>query len=553
MKEDFYIGLDLGTDSVGWAVTDCDYNLIKVRGQDLWGSYLFDEAEGAQERRMHRTARRRTARTRQRLQLLQSLFAEEIAKLDPLFFLRINNSSLFLKDKDGRLTTPDSLFSDIGFTDKQYYAKYPTIYHLRAAFLNGEVKDVRLLYLALHHILKNRGHFLFEAQSFAVGDAELVRQKFYELNAILRDLELPAFSLDRLDEVMTCLKQRKGGKRDRQKILAEFLGAGKEKNLLAIVKAMTGGKASLKELYGAEDDFDGIKSFSFENAAFDEKDFPAIESAVGADNVGIILATKAIYDWSVLCGIMGEEKFISLAKVKLYEKHKADLKWLKEYIRQNCPQKYAEVFRRSKANNYAAYIGMDKQKGFAKCTREDFYTFLKKVVGIADEKVLSEMEKGEFLPKQVSNANGVIPYQVHLLELNAILTNAETYFPFLREKQDGLSVSEKIVSLMTFRIPYYVGPLYTARGKGEREKGKFAWSVRRVGYEDVSITPWNFDRAIDADASEEAFIRRMTNKCTYLIGEDVLPASSLLYSQFTFLNELNQRACDCGNTCNLQP
>lgn len=92
---------------------------------------------------------------------------------------------------------------------------------------------------------------------------------------------------------------------------------------------------------------------------------------------------------------------------------------------------------------------------------------------------------------------------------------------------------------MTFRIPYFVGPLYTARGEDAGEKGKFAWSVRRAGYENVGITPWNFDRAIDADASEEAFIRRMTNKCTYLTGEDVLPESSLLYSQFTFLNELN--------------
>lgn len=84
---------------------------------------------------------------------------------------------------------------------------------------------------------------------------------------------------------------------------------------------------------------------------------------------------------------------------------------------------------------------------------------------------------------------------------------------------------------MTFRIPYYVGPLHTA--------SKYAWSVRRKGFEKVSITPWNFDKAIDTDASEENFIRRTTNKCTYLEGKDVLPANSLLYSEFTFLNELN--------------
>lgn len=38
----------------------------------------------------------------------------------------------------------------------------------------------------------------------------------------------------------------------------------------------------------------------------------------------------------------------------------------------------------------------------------------------------------------------------------------------------------------------------------------------------------------------------MTSKCTYLLGEDVLPKSSLLYSEFTFRNELNN-LCFKGN------
>ena len=532
MDKKYYIGIDMGTDSVGWAVTDEEYCLLKARGNELWGSYLFDEGEGAQDRRAFRTSRRRTARTRQRLLLLQSLLSEEISKVDPLFFIRLNNSSLFFKDKDGRLTTSDALFADIGFTDKHYHVLYPTIYHLRAALLNSEVKDIRLLYLALHHILKNRGHFLFEAQSFEVGNSELVRKKFYDVNAVLVDLELPSLDLDQLDEVLSWLRQNRGSKRERQKKLSELLKAGKNKCLSAVVKAITGGSVNLKELYGADDDYEDIKSFSFEKATFDEKDLPAIESAVGIDNIALVMSLKSIYDWSVLCGIMGDEQYISLAKVKVYEKHKADLKWLKDYISDHCPEKYAEVFRHhEKVNNYAAYIGMDKNKGYSKCSRDDFYTFLKKTVGISDDHVLAQMEKGEFLPKQVSNANGVIPYQVHLQELKAILLNAENYFPFLANEQDGLTISEKIISLMTFRIPYYVGPLHTG--------SKFAWSVRRNGYEKVSITPWNFDKAIDADASEEEFIRRMTNKCTYLIGQDVLPASSLLYSEFTFLNELN--------------
>lgn len=40
------------------------------------------------------------------------------------------------------------------------------------------------------------------------------------------------------------------------------------------------------------------------------------------------------------------------------------------------------------------------------------------------------------------------------------------------------------------------------------------------------------------------FIRRMTNKCTYLPGEDVLPKDSLCYQKFMVLNELNNLKID---------
>lgn len=39
--------------------------------------------------------------------------------------------------------------------------------------------------------------------------------------------------------------------------------------------------------------------------------------------------------------------------------------------------------------------------------------------------------------------------------------------------------------------------------------------------------------------SANKFIKRMTTKDTYLIGEDVLPDYSLVYEKFKTLNELN--------------
>ncbi|MCQ5300167.1 hypothetical protein NE644_22475, partial [Blautia wexlerae] len=49
---------------------------------------------------------------------------------------------------------------------------------------------------------------------------------------------------------------------------------------------------------------------------------------------------------------------------------------------------------------------------------------------------------------------------------------------------------------------------------------------------------------VDEDASENAFIRRKTNKSTYLPTEDVLPKDSLCNQKFMVLNEINNLHID---------
>lgn len=65
-----------------------------------------------------------------------------------------------------------------------------------------------------------------------------------------------------------------------------------------------------------------------------------------------------------------------------------------------------------------------------------------------------------------------------------------------------------------------------------------------VRKEEGKIYPWNFEDKVDLEASAEHFIRRMTNKCTYLVNEDVLPKYSLLYSKYLVLSELNNLRLD---------
>ena len=157
-NKEWYLGLDVGSASVGWAATDINYKLLRKNKKRLWGARLFEEAKTAADRRSFRAGRRRLARRRWRISLLEELFAKEVSKNDPNFFLRLKESKYHFEDKS--LMNEYLLFNDKDYTDKDYYKEYPTIYHLRSSLMTEENPDIRKVYLAIHSMLKNRGHFL---------------------------------------------------------------------------------------------------------------------------------------------------------------------------------------------------------------------------------------------------------------------------------------------------------------------------------------------------------------------------------------------------------
>lgn len=540
MKEikKIFIGLDMGTNSVGWTATDENYEVIKKNGKALWGIRLFDEAQTAEDRRMHRIARRRIERRSRRIDLLQELFAQEICKKDPGFYERLNESGLHEEDK--KVHQPNSLFNDVDFNDKAYHKKYPTIYHLRHALMTeNHPFDVRLVYLAIHHILKHRGHFLFENFQTDEKGTSGFDESFAAFGSALDRIKGSSPDVRKADSMKDILKDKKLGVKEKAASLLQCLGQGKEKDFKAMMTLAAGGTASLSDIFNDEKlkDFEKNK-VNFSSAQFEENE-PDIMAELG-DRYDLIAALHGLYNWSLLAELMGEYHYISEAKIAVYDKHKADLKVLKRVLKQR-PDIYAKIFREpgSSANkNYSAYVGVCKVKGkkaaIEKCSYEDFTktlkSFLKEMPDNNDKDYISrELNMGTFLPKSVSKENGVIPYQLHLQELKIILSKAEAYLPFLKVKDQYGTVSDKIISLFTFRIPYYVGPINEHAGS--------CWVVKKD--KQGKVYPWNFTEKIDIEKSAEGFIRNLTNKCTYLIGEDVLPKNSLLYSEFTVLNELN--------------
>lgn len=552
MSKKYYLGLDIGTNSVGWAVTDENYNLYKYAGKRMWGIRLFEGGETAEQRRISRSNRRRLSRKKQRIDLLQELFAEEIAKMDPTFFIRLNESRLHLEDKSTGEKFP--LFTDKDYTDIQYYKEYPTMYHLRKELIeNSKVHDVRLVYLACHHILKNRGHFLINGSFSDVKKLSSVCESMLNSFNGISKYQLEINDIERLEEILSDRKKQKSVK---AKELIQIFECGPcedktdEKTCKAIVsnlcKWLTGLKGNINSIFDMQFEEIDTSSFSFTEPKYEDTISAALEEKY-PDYADVIQKIKTVYDWSVLVEIMAGEDYLSFAKVNAYNKHKENLCILKEVIRKYCDSEMYHKFFNGfdEKNGYGNYIGSIYKNGHSyamkKCSTEDFYKTLGKILDKIqpekeDENVLEELKvevkNQTLLPLARTTANGTIPNQVHIQELKAILDNAKKYLPFLNEKDEYGTVAEKIISIAKFRIPYYVGPLSTRH----KEQGANSWIVRK---QEGRIYPWNFEEMVDLEQSNKEFIQRMTNKCTYLIGEDVLPKNSLLYSKYMVLNELN--------------
>lgn len=526
----YYIGLDVGTNSVGWAVTDPEYNVLRFKGNSMWGARLFEEAKPAADRRAARIARRRLERRKQRLLYLEEFFSAEIGKSDPLFFRRLHESALFPDDKTAG-TGKYTLFNDPDFTDRDYLRRYPTVYHLRSELVHSsEPHDPRLVFLALHHIIKHRGHFLYETSengdecpTVDAAMQELTEYLSAEMNVEL-GLEPEYFTI--LTDRNMRISQKKAALRAAlgRSVQTEESGA----DIQALSDLLAGAKVKLAALY----DDESLKNAEPASVALsDDLDavFDALSSALG-ERVELLLAAKKVFDAARLSEMRGGEAYLCDAKVRQYEKNHADLRALKDYVREAAPDKYRSIFYKNAKfpNNYAAYSRYRSESGDKTCKQEDFCAFLKSVLPkpAAEHPFApqyAQIEEKTFLPRLTGSENGIIPYQLHRQELRKILDNASAYLPFLLEEdEDGISVREKIEAVFSFRVPYYVGPL----------KGHWA---ARTG---EKVHPWNFEKTVDLDASAAAFLKDLIGKCTYT-GAPVLPKDSLLYSEFMLLNELN--------------
>jgi len=622
------IGLDIGTTSVGWAVMDEDFNLVQgkkkiveidVAGNvhkrqsrtNLWGVRLFDAAAVAADRRLKRGGRRRLARRKKRLEYLRCIFRQEILAFDDSFFIRMDESFYQNDDDIKTVKVEYPLFNGKkwpGITDTfdneiEYYDKYPTIYHLRKRLIEDNSQaDLRLIYLAMHHILKFRGHFTNQGQKFDLKNIdvaesllellhqyEMVRQDSFEFNfddakhdeanAILIDRKkskswkafnlTQLFSVLNMDEYFSKYDQEGMGKKT-EKFLQNVDG-----QLKALFTAIVGNSIDVAKIFGKDeykpsDDNKFVKGgeFKYANENFEEK-LAEIESEVTPEEFEVLISGKKVYESVALSNILTAETLASSMVLK-YDLHKEQLARLKKFTKSVSYELFEKFFKED--GIYSKFIqGVGNPA--KTISREDFYKEIKKAFEsefsglkfpdaekefdfskadlVEEQEIFLEsineaMRFETYLPKQRMSDNGAIPYQVHEHELIEIIKKQSVYYSFLEglveteiEQEDGTfeKVTEyQIQTLFKFRIPYYVGTLATKRDeKGQFVYAKNAWVARKS---DDELTPWNFNDVIDKEKSAINFIERMTNFCTYLPSEKVLPDKSLLYQEFKVYNEL---------------
>lgn len=538
--ERYHIGLDIGTSSIGWAVIGDDFKIKRKKGKNLIGTRLFKEGNTAAERRGFRTQRRRLNRRKWRLKLLEEIFDPYMAEVDEYFFARLKESNLSPKDSNKKYLG-SLLFPDV--SDSNFYDKYPTIYHLRRDLMEKDKKfDLREIYLAIHHIVKYRGNFLEKvpAKNYKNSGAS-IGFLLEEVNSLYKDIigdeSVVILNSGKFEDVEKIILDEENRNLDEQKSVGKLLVEDKKKKniVTAFSKAIFGYKFNIEDLLLIENDEKNKLTFNDENI---DDIFNELSHSLNDNQMDLLTKTREIYFKFKLNMIVPTGYTLSESMIEKYEMHKAHLKMYKEFIN-TLNTKDRKILK----NAYSDYINNEKAK--AANAQENFYKTVKKTIkdnnSDTAKKIIGLIDEGNFMPKQRTGENGVIPHQLHQIELDRIIENQAKYYPWLAEEnpveKNRKFAKYKLDELVTFRVPYYVGPLVdkTESNKNEKET-KFAWMVRKAK---GTITPWNFENLVDRTESANRFIKRMTSKDTYIIGEDVLPASSLLYEKFKVLNELN--------------
>lgn len=532
MTKSYIVGLDIGNTSVGWAVIDKNnFKVIRKGNKKLWGVRLFDEATTAAKRRIARSSRRRLQRRKIRIKYLQKEFDKEINLVDNKFFTKLKESAFNEVDINNKtIKTSNEELKKIN----EYYRKYPTIYHLRYDLIhNNKKKDIRLVYLALHHIIKYRGNFN-NPSNMSINELNITKQLekcFSSIDDLLNNEKFCSDNISMLDYNKLEEFLLIDNKKDRKIKITNMLDIYFSKNFVSeFCKLISGDIFSITKLFDL--DLEEDLKITFSGNTYEDK---ITEYEVYLNNeLEVIDNFRELHDMIYLKKIFknAENPELSNLMIEKYKKHCDDLYLLKKAFRQDRVL-YNKLFRSN--DKYCLYDNYVHNKIDYNSFRNDLNKLILELNKKLGKTIIKEINVDDFLPRISSTDNGKFPYHLNKKELISIIENQGVYYPFLLNKtNDG---EYRLVKLLEFKIPYYVGPLNNTTSIKDI-KSPFAWLTKID--KGVNITPYNLHEVVDFNKTAEDFITRMISNCTYILNEKAMPSNSILYSTFKVLNELKQ-------------
>lgn len=554
---DYTVALAQSDTSVGWVMADESGEVVRKGDRPCMGTYTFPAAEHADERRLHRSARRTLERKRARVREVEKVFAPHLDALDPGFLAARRESDRRPQNR-GQLAAS---FDSAAYAD--LWKPYPTMSHLRVAMLEEDRPfDPRLIFDVLVDAMKGRGNFVMDGLDVSSASSEIAplladfaqtaESYFADALGTTFCLDLPAA------ESLFASRRRSALASGLEPVIAVGESGGlrpaaARRQLAKLLAGLSADLSALDDEVPAKTPVCLSKDGSLDAWLDAAGGAPCLSLVEAADRV-----VQAVSVSDVLSLVPG--KSLSYNQVARYERYRADLAALKRLAREYCDPADVRLFfggpktprgaydkpavadavKRGANLGYTAYDLNLALPSAGKSAYENLRASVERLFdgtgADADpefERVLDRLYSGDFLRRIHSTDSRIVPYQLHAEEIRAILSRQGAYYPWLSE------AAPHLMDVLTSKIPYFVGPLSDENAERDSQGNALrAWAVRKPGHERVHVSPWSVDEHIDLPATAEAFMDNLVGECTYLFGEKVLPKQSLIYQRFCLAEEL---------------
>src|SRR5699024_234453 len=221
--------------------------------------------------------------------------------------------------------------------------KYPTIYHLREALIKEDKEfHPRLIYLALHHLTKFRGHFLNENMNWNSNqdenDLAINIQIYFEL--LEEKLEYPHVKLtkENIESIITILEDKERNNSDKRRDTLKLL----HKDYREAISLLVGLSSNAYKYFHNSPQSQMYKEEEVKLAITKDDFSESYEKLLDEEKL-IVDQAHVIYQEIILKDLLGKANFVSEAKVNIYNQFREDLTELQNVFNKYFDEKLIEI------------------------------------------------------------------------------------------------------------------------------------------------------------------------------------------------------------------